>query len=79
MVISYIVGSGATGSVAFENKIPSIFRIQDLIEEAWDQGINPKGRIETGGVRGTRKYIGTPEVSFFFSSFQFQMSFLFPF
>ncbi|KAI2608337.1 DUF1671-domain-containing protein [Hypoxylon fragiforme] len=67
MVISYIVGSGATGSVAFENKIPSIFRIQDLIEEAWDQGINPKGRIETGGVRGTRKYIGTPEACTIFT------------
>ncbi len=33
-----------------------------MIESAWDKGINDTGRIETGGIRGTRKYIGTPEV-----------------
>lgn len=42
--------------------IPTIFEIQDWIEEAWDFGINAAGRVETGGIKGTRKYIGTPDV-----------------
>ena len=46
-----------------ENKIPTIFDIQEYIETAWDLGFNTQGRIETGGIRGTRKYIGTPDVS----------------
>lgn len=37
--------------------------LQELIESAWDRGINTTGKVETGGIRGTRKYIGTPEVS----------------
>jgi len=51
------------GHETFGGKLPSIFQIQDYIEGAWDHGINVQGRIETGGIRGTRKYIGTPEVS----------------
>ena len=43
--------------------IPSILKLQDLIERAWEMGFNSSGKIETGGIRGTRKYIGTPEVS----------------
>lgn len=41
---------------------PSIPRIQDLIEQAWDAGINAHGRVQTGGIKGTRKHIGTSEV-----------------
>ena len=33
------------------------------LQNAWDLGINAQGRLETGGIRGTRKYIGTPEVT----------------
>lgn len=67
MLTSYIVGAGAPGAERLHNKIPSIFRIQEYIETAWDMGINAHGRVETGGVRGTRKYIGTSEASFAFS------------
>ena len=63
MLISYLTRSGAPGSEHFKKPFPSIFGIQDLIEHAWDAGINAQGRIETGGVKGTRKWIGTPEVS----------------
>lgn len=63
MLCSYIIGAESQGSECFDKKIPSIFQIQDYIENAWDQGINSTGRIETGGIRGTRKYIGTPDVS----------------
>lgn len=62
MIISYISGARAQGSEHFPDCLPSVLDLQDLIEEAWDKGINSDGRVETGGLRGTRKYIGTPEV-----------------
>lgn len=61
MLSSYIIGAGADGAAHFNGTVPSIFQIQEYIETAWDHGINKQGRVETGGVRGTRKYIGTPE------------------
>ncbi|KAI0592980.1 peptidase family C78-domain-containing protein [Biscogniauxia sp. FL1348] len=66
MLSSYIVGANAPGAEHFHGRVPSIFRIQDLIEDAWDKGVNAQGRVETGGVRGTRKYIGTPEAQAMF-------------
>jgi len=63
MMSSYIIGVESQGYENFRDKIPTIFEIQDYIEAAWDLGINAQGRIETGGIRGTRKYIGTPDVS----------------
>jgi len=63
MLCSYIIGAESQGYEGFNGRIPSIFQIQDYIETAWDIGINSQGRIETGGIRGTRKYIGTPDVS----------------
>lgn len=63
MLASYIVNNQSQGYYHFKEKIPSIFQIQEFIEHAWDVGINTVGRAETGGIIGTRKYIGTPEVS----------------
>ncbi|KAI1131944.1 peptidase family C78-domain-containing protein [Nemania abortiva] len=68
MLSSYIVGAHAEGTEKLSDRIPSIFRIQDYIENAWDMGINATGRVETGGIRGTRKYIGTPEAQAMFLS-----------
>jgi hypothetical protein len=65
MMSSYIIGVQSQGYENFDGKISSIFQIQDHIEHAWDLGINAQGRVETGGIRGTRKYIGTPDVSLF--------------
>ena len=62
MMISFIQATESQGVEHFPGRIPSILRLQDLIESAWDKGINSSGRIETGGIKGTRKYIGTPEV-----------------
>lgn len=53
------------GSAFFGGKVPTILELQNYIEKAWDLGINVQGRIETGGIRGTRKYIGTPEVGYY--------------
>ncbi|KAK0635188.1 peptidase family C78-domain-containing protein [Bombardia bombarda] len=59
---SYVTGTKFKGHHHFDKqRIPSIFQIQDFIEAAWDRGINPHARLETGGIKGTRKYIGTPE------------------
>lgn len=67
MLSSYIIGVETQGYESFGGKIPTIFDIQNYIETAWDLGINAQGRIETGGIRGTRKYIGTPDVSTFYN------------
>ena len=68
MMISYIREAKAEGHTHFRGKTPSILRIQDMIEDAWDMGYNSAGKIETGGIRLTRKYIGTPEAQAFFNS-----------
>lgn len=46
--------------------LPDVLRIQDTIEKAWDNGKCPYGRLETGGIRNTRKWIGTNEALAFF-------------
>ncbi|KIV90930.1 hypothetical protein PV10_05531 [Exophiala mesophila] len=61
MLVSYIQESASTGYRHFPGRTPSILRIQDMIESAWDRGFNSTGRLETGGIKLTRKYIGTPE------------------
>ena len=63
MQISYIRDAHAEGFEHFSDSSPSIFKLQEMIEDAWDRGHNSQGRIETGGVKGTRKYIGTSEVT----------------
>ncbi|TVY58650.1 Zinc finger with UFM1-specific peptidase domain protein [Lachnellula cervina] len=68
MMSSYIVGVGSQGHEFLGDKIPTIFEIQDFIENAWDIGINAQGREETGGIKGTRKYIGTPDAQAMFLS-----------
>jgi hypothetical protein len=62
MLISYIQGARAQGHEEFPGRTTGILKLQDLIEKAWDKGINEIGRQQTGGIRNTRKYIGTPEV-----------------
>ncbi|KAI0129269.1 DUF1671-domain-containing protein [Hypoxylon sp. NC0597] len=66
MLVSYIINSGAPGAAIFKSTIPDIFEIQDLIEKAWDAGINPSARKQVGVLRRTRKYIGTAEAQVFF-------------
>lgn len=62
MMVSFIQDAKSQGYQHFLGRLPSILELQDAIESAWDRGINASGRIETGGIKGTRKYIGTPEV-----------------
>lgn len=67
MIISYIRGARAPGHQHFVTP-PSILHLQDMIEHAWEKGFNRSGKIETGGIRLTRKYIGTPEAQALFHS-----------
>lgn len=46
--------------------LPNVIDIQDTIEAAWDAGICTFGRTETGGIRNTRKWIGTHEAAAYF-------------
>ena len=62
MMVTYIQDARVDGHEQFPGRVPSIVTLQDMIEQAWDLGFNSTGRTETGGIRGTRKYIGTPEV-----------------
>lgn len=62
MLVSYVVVAGGQSLEDFMDGIPTIYKIQNIIEEAWNQGFNEPGRVQTGGIKGTRKHIGTPEV-----------------
>lgn len=74
MLISYIRNCQTQGHEHFPERIPSILTLQDMIEQAWDMGFYSNGRAETGGIKGTRKYIGTAEVSFFSLSLFFYVA-----
>lgn len=43
-------------------KIPSIPKLQHLIEEAWAQGYDPQGRQQLQRVVDTSKWIGATEI-----------------
>ncbi|KAL2809490.1 DUF1671-domain-containing protein [Aspergillus granulosus] len=68
MLVSYIQESRGPGHNHFPSTLPTILQLQDMIERAWDMGFNSVGRTETGGIKGTRKYIGTSEAQALFSS-----------
>ncbi len=63
MLFSYLLGTRQTPWPYSDNELPTVLEIQQLIEKAWERGYNPKGRDETGGILGSRKFIGTPEVA----------------
>ncbi|KAL4787765.1 peptidase family C78-domain-containing protein [Aspergillus varians] len=72
MLVSYMQGSRGPGSDHFRGALPTILQLQDMIEHAWDMGYNSVGRTETGGIKGTRKYIGTSEAQALFLSLGIQ-------
>ena len=52
----------ASGVQAFPDRKLSILELQDMIESAWGKGINAHAMTQTGGIKGTRKHVGTSEV-----------------
>ena len=69
MLSSYIIATSMPGAEHFQSRIPSIFDLQEAIEGAWRAGIRSQGLVETGGIMGTRKFIGTPECETLLTSF----------
>lgn len=64
VLISFLQANGVLRDL---RRMPDILQIQDAIEQAWDNGICSYGRTETGGIRGTRKWIGTSEAVAYFT------------
>lgn len=58
MLLTSIVSSDSTLDVTN----PNVLDLQDMIERAWDKGLNAHGRYLVGCLAGTRKYIGSSEV-----------------
>ena len=67
MQTSYLNATKDKGMSIFDHKKPSVLQIQGAIEDAWSAGINSHGAIETGGIRFSRKFIGSPEVQTLFT------------
>ncbi|SMR59724.1 unnamed protein product [Zymoseptoria tritici ST99CH_3D1] len=63
MVLSYVQHVNPDGP----QTLPNVLKMQSYIEQAWDRGIGAHGRIETGGIYNTRKWIGTHEAVAFFT------------
>ncbi|KAG9952377.1 DUF1671-domain-containing protein, partial [Aureobasidium melanogenum] len=63
MLVSFIQSTKVRGHEHFGTELPGILQIQDMIEEAWDRDPQNLGKQETGGIRNTRKWIGTPEAA----------------
>ncbi|KAI7319329.1 hypothetical protein KC315_g9777 [Hortaea werneckii] len=66
MVLSYLQATGTLASDVPRTTLPNVPEMQETIEQAWSNGIASHGRIETGGVKGTRKWIGTSEAVAYF-------------
>lgn len=65
MLLSCLVNDATYLQVLFNgvNKIPSIKKLQHLIERAWQAGYDPQGCAQLGGrVINTRKWIGATEI-----------------
>ena len=54
-------GVAAASELDLRQKL-TIPQLQAMVEKAWDQGINSHCRIQTGGIAGSRKHVGTSEV-----------------
>ncbi|KAL4868479.1 hypothetical protein BDV12DRAFT_185851 [Aspergillus spectabilis] len=72
MLVSYLQECRGPGNAHFPGTLPTILQLQNMIECAWDLGYNSVGRTETGGIKGTRKYIGTSEAQALFLSLGIQ-------
>lgn len=65
MLISYIQHAMPPDEHPFSGCVPTVIDMQEVIHKGWENGVNSHGLAETGGIRGTRKYIGTSEVETF--------------
>ena len=58
---------------AFGERVPSIHKLQTMIEEGWQKGIDPEGSAQLRTrIVNTRKWIGTTEIYTFLTSGSFR-------
>ena len=64
--LSYTICADLRLAVSFDvgkSAIPSISKLQKLVEEAWQMGYDPQGREQLGGrLCGTKTWIGATEI-----------------
>ena len=61
--------SSSASSATAHARMPSISRLQAMIEAAWERGFDAQGREQLGGMlRGTKKWIGATEIVTFLAS-----------
>jgi hypothetical protein len=65
MLVSYLIAN-ESDPARRAMVMPNVLQIQRTIEDAWDAGTCSHGRVETGGIRNTRKWIGTHEAAAYF-------------
>uniref|UniRef100_A0A2L2YQB0 Zinc finger-containing ubiquitin peptidase 1 n=1 Tax=Parasteatoda tepidariorum TaxID=114398 RepID=A0A2L2YQB0_PARTP len=73
MMLSSLINSTKYSTRLFNGRfaMPSISKLQELIEGAWRQGFDPPGCEQLGGrLINTRKWIGATEVVTFLASFR---------
>jgi hypothetical protein len=63
MQVSYLQNAKHPAGAYFPGRVPGVLDLQDMMENAWDNGVNSFSRLEVGRLKGTRKWIGTLEVS----------------
>ena len=72
------LGSGSSAKIPLRSSIPSISRLQKMIEWAWAQGFDTQGAEQLGGkLVNTRKWIGPTEVVILLSSLRIKYVFSF--
>ena len=65
---NYASSSYERWSSQFFKRMPNILDIQNAITQGWQQGINADGLKKTGGLSGTRKWVGAIDTDTFFRS-----------
>ncbi|KAK5114158.1 hypothetical protein LTR62_002728 [Meristemomyces frigidus] len=60
LATNHAVPLSAGAREALSSKL-TVLEVQDRIEAAWEAGINSHGRVQTGGIKGTRKHVGSSE------------------
>lgn len=62
-MLSFSASDGSKNVVVGRQLMPSVYRLQQLIEYAWAAGFDEAGCRQLGGTLvGTRKWIGATEI-----------------
>ena len=70
MLLTHIAREGTSRAAP---QLPNVLELQETIEQAWKDGSFAHCRTETGGILGTRKWIGTSEAVAYFEQIGVQV------